>query len=95
MIAKYGIEGKLKLLPDGQGGAEDIKSAFTFDEEGLSLKHKASGAQFCIFQEVDVRIRVQQRAAYREELVIELLKPLPFNDAPSGDAAHRKRRRRK
>ena len=37
MVAKYGIEGKLKLLPDGEGGAERIKSAFTFDEGALSL----------------------------------------------------------
>ncbi len=55
---------------DGGGGG-----GWILDEENYTFRNSRTGAQLSIFQEVDVAISVEEREAYREELVLTLAAP--------------------
>ncbi len=83
LVLRYGVEGFIRLIDsdsDGGGAGDDGASAqggdgtWTFDESEYEYHNSTTGETVAMFQELRVRISVEERQAYREELVLTLVR---------------------
>ncbi|GBG24612.1 Exosome complex exonuclease DIS3 [Hondaea fermentalgiana] len=71
VVPEYGIEGKIAFAKSDA----EAKQAFDFDADQMLTRHKATGHTIQVFDEVKVKLYVHRSAAYRESLIVTLVKP--------------------
>lgn len=71
VVPEYGIEGKIAFAKSDA----EAKKSFDYNPDQMLIRHKASGKQVQIFDEVKVKLWVYRSAAYRESLIVSLVDP--------------------
>lgn len=95
LVLKYGVESFIRLVPtDSQKErGEEVSVAgatdWTFDDEEFEFHSNSADMSLTLFQQVEVRISVEEREAYREELVLELVSVQPNSTSANSNPPKR------
>ena len=86
LVLKFGVESFIRLVDNDSDDAESGAGQWEFDEQEFEFTRTSNGRKLCIFDEIRVSITVEERKAYREELVLKLME---VDDKDSDAQDHR------